>query len=403
MAHFSYTARDASGELTQGSLEAASLKEASMELSGRGLTTLSLRLALKETPRARSPLAARPDPLDALLFSQQMSALLKAGVPILRALSGIQDSAPNPRFAQAISSIREGLDAGKPLSACLAKCPEYFSSYYLSMIRMGEMSGSLDQIFEKLYEHLEFERQMGAQVKTAVRYPAMVLAVMLGALGVINFFVIPAFAKVYAGFNAELPLFTRAILGASSFLLHFGWLLALAGFAGAMALSAWRATEQGRLAWDRWALRVPIAGGILHKAAIARFCRSLALSLGSGVPIASAIALAAESPANAWIGERLASLRSHIERGEGLHKACSQSQAFTPIALQMISVGEDSGSLERMLSDVSRLYQSQVEYDLKSLGAHLEPLLILFMALLVLVLALGVFLPIWSLSSVAFS
>lgn len=405
MPQFSYTARDASGALAQGVLEAAAFKEAAAELGARGLVPISLRLAAKDAPApaARDFLFARPDPLDALLFSQQMGALLQSGVPILRALAGIEESAPNPRFAAAIGSVREGLDAGKPLSACLAKHPVYFSPYYLSMVRVGEMSGSLDRIFHKLHEHLEFQRQMSSQVKAATRYPAMVASVMLGALLVINFFVIPAFAKVYAGFNAQLPIFTRAILGLSSFLLSFWWLIALLAGVGAFFFFSWRSTPSGRLGWDRFILRLPIAGRVVHKAVMARFCRSLALSMASGVPIASAIGLVAESSDNAWVGSQLIALRSHIERGESLHKSCSQSGAFTPIALQMILVGEESGTLERMLSDVSSLYQSQVEYELKTLGAQIEPLLILFMALLVLVLALGVFLPIWNLSSVAFS
>lgn len=408
MAQFSYKARSATGESITGTVEAQTSAEAAKIIANRGLTPISIETGARggASPSASEEtdyFARSPDPLDTLLFSQQMSALLKAGVPILRALTGIQDSSPNPRFAHAVKSIRENLDAGKPLSVCLAKHPDYFSPYYLSMIRVGEMTGMLDEIFYKLYEHLEFQRQMSAQVKAAVRYPIIVMGVMLGALMVINFFVIPAFAKVYAGFKAELPFFTKLLISTSNFLLSYWWLLAIGSVAGGFAFIAWKKTAEGRVIWDRMVLKFPIAGKIVHKAVMARFCRSLALSMQSGVPIASALGLVAESSDNEWIASKLGTLRTQIERGESLHRSCVQSGVFTPIALQMILVGEESGSLDKMLTDVSHLYQTQVEYELKTLGSQIEPILILFMGVLVLVLALGVFLPIWNLSSAAFS
>lgn len=412
MPQFSYKARSTEGESVSGMLEAQSGSEATRLLMEKGLTPLSIQNssvaaassnAAPATPSEGFKLfEEKADPLDCLLFSQQMSALLKAGVPILRALTGIQESSPNPRFSNAVKTIRENLDAGKPLSACLAKQPDYFSPYYLSMIRVGEMTGRLDEVFDKLHEHLEFQRQMKAQVKAAVRYPIIVIVVMLAALMIINFFVIPAFAKVYAGFKADLPIFTKILIGTSNFLLDYWWMLAVILGLLFTAFTSWKHSESGNVIWDRWVLKFPIAGKIVHKAVMARFCRSMSLSMQSGVPISSALGLVADSSDNLWIAQRLSSLKIQIERGDSLHRSCTQSGVFTPIALQMILVGEESGSLDKMLIDVSRLYQTQVEYELKTLGAQIEPILILFMGVLVLVLALGVFLPIWNLSSAAF-
>lgn len=409
MAEFHYQARSANKELISGLIEADSESQAAQSLLGRQLIPVKITLAkasggasgASQPTEGKGWFQPKPDPLDALLFSQQMSTLLRSGVPIIRALGGIQESAPNPLFGQVVRSIRENLDSGRPLSACLAKHPLYFDPYYINMIRVGESSGKLDEVFSKLHEQLEFSRVMREQVKGATRYPIIVVGVMLAALGVINFFVIPAFAKIYSGFKAELPIFTRLLIGTSSFLLDYWWLMAVLGVGAIVAWKIWLGTTEGRLIWDRWKLKIPIAGTILHKAAMSRFCRSLALSLEAGLPIASALSLVSDTSDNAWITHRLDGIKTQIERGESLHRASLQAQVFTPIALQMILVGEESGALERLLKDVSHLYQTQVEYDLKTLGSQIEPFLILFLGVLVLILALGVFLPIWDLGSAA--
>lgn len=403
---FSYTARSRSGDLVSGSLDATNAAVAARSLRGSGLTPISIQSSL---PSSLAPPPSPPsqpkgsyDPLDAMLFSQQLSTMLRAGVPILRALSSLQDSASNPLFSAVLRDVREQLDSGKPLSHCLARHPRHFNGYYISMIQVGEMTGKLDAVLEKLFEHLDFQRAMREQISSATRYPLIVLVVMLGALLAINFFVIPAFAKVYQGFKAELPLFTKILIGTSQFLLDYWWVLALLSLAAIALFRSWRLTDTGDLSWNRFLLRLPVAGKIIHKAIMARFCRSLALSMEAGVPIASAIGLVSDSTGNSWISRQLSGLKTQIERGDSVYKSCQNSGAFTSISLQMILVGEESGNLDRMLFDVSRLYQSQVEYELKTLGSQIEPILLIFLGGLVLVLALGVFLPIWGLSSAAF-
>ena len=405
---FSYKAIQKDGDLSipvNGFIEASDAGEAAAMLIAKNLVPLEIEETSQTQPGSekKSRIAEKKaDPLDAMVFSQQMGILLKSGVPITRALAGIVESAANEQFKKAVAGILANLEAGKPLSICLSKHPGYFSDYYISMIKIGEMTGKLDDIFLKLHDHLDFQRIMKAQVKSATRYPAIVISAMAVAILIINFFVIPTFAKVYAGFKAELPIFTKILIGTSNFMVN-NWFWCLAAIvASVFAFKQWTSAEAGRLAFDRMKLRFPIAGKIIHKATMARFCRSLALAMEAGVPIGSSLAMVAESSDNEFIRQKLMGIKTQIERGEGLYRSCQQTGAFTSLALQMILVGEESGNLDAMLNNVAELYQSQVEYELKTLGSQIEPILILFLGALVVVLALGVFLPVWNLSEAAF-
>jgi len=223
------------------------------------------------------------------VFSRQMYTLQKAGVPILRALAGLQASTPKRALVALIADLRSGLDQGRELATAMARHPSVFDGFYVSMIRVGEMTGQLTEVFSRLAEHIEFELDVRARVKQALRYPTMVLAAIAIALVIVNLFVIPTFASVFAGFKAELPLLTRMLLAFSRWTLDWWPLAAAAGVAGVWGLRAWVATPAGRYAWDRLKLRLPIAGPIVLKATLARFARSFAMASRSGVPITRAM------------------------------------------------------------------------------------------------------------------
>jgi MSHA biogenesis protein MshG len=269
------------------------------------------------------------------------------------------------------------------------------------MVRVGESTGQLSEVFQSLHNHLEFQRLMREQIAAALRYPKFVIGAMVVAVGVINLFVIPAFAKVFENLHAELPLMTRLLLGGSNFFLD-AWPALLAVLV--LALLMWRravATPRGRLWWDRWKLRLPIAGKVLRKGALARACRSLALVLRSGVPVLDGLQLAAAVTENAHMEGAILGMRSAVEHGESVLAASRKAGIFTPIVLQMVMVGEESGTLEEMLDEVGALYQREVEYELKTLSSQIEPILIVLLGVLVLILALGVFLPMWDLGQAA--
>jgi MSHA biogenesis protein MshG len=402
---FAYKGRNAGGQLVEGVLEGATPGTVAELLLGRGVVPVEIRETRKAaiaSPGAGITLfKPKVGHIDLLLFSRQMHTLLKAGVPIMRALMGLQESAINPAMKSVIQDVREGLEAGRELSVALARHPRVFTPFYISMIRVGESTGLLDEIFLRLFEHLEFERYMREQVKSALRYPMFVVIAMAIAIVVINIFVIPAFARVFQGFGAELPLMTRILIGFSDFMVAWWPLMLLAVVGAVVAFRAWVATVPGRYQWEAITLRLPIAGKIVSKAALARFARSFALGTRSGVPVMLALSNSAQTVDNAFIARRIEAMRENVERGESVLRAAISSGIFTPVVLQMVAVGEESGALDDMMEEIGQMYQQEVEYELKTLGQQIEPILIVSLGVLVLILALGVFLPMWDLGKVA--
>jgi MSHA biogenesis protein MshG len=405
MPNFAYKGRNAGGDLVEGSLEGANSGAIVDLLRGQGLTPVEI----KESNPATQPVARRNvtlfrqkiSPIDLLLFSRQMHRLLKSGVPIMRSLSGLQEAAINPEMKRVIGEVRESLEGGRELSQTLARHPRVFSPFYLSMVRVGEATGLLDEIFFRLFEHLEFERYMREQVKSALRYPSFVVLAMVLALVIVNLFVIPAFAKVFAGFGAELPMMTRLLLGFSDFMVAY-WPSLLLGVIGCgMAFGAWLRTSRGVTDWDRMSLKFPIAGKILHKAALSRFARSFSLGMRSGVPVMQALSNSAQTVDNRYIARCIEGMRENIERGESLLRAAISSGIFTPVVLQMVAVGEESGAVDDMMDEIGDMYRQEVEYELKTLSQQIEPILIVMLGIMVLILALGIFLPMWDLGKVA--
>ncbi|GHU32692.1 MSHA biogenesis protein MshG [Betaproteobacteria bacterium] len=412
---FAYKARNASSQLVEGILDAVAGGAVADVLLGQGLTPVEIRETQARASGAGSKGSNGPKGsggrislfrqkvghIDLLLFSRQIYTLLKAGVPIIRALSGLQEAAINPEMKRVIGDVRESLESGRELSQSLARHPGVFSPFYLSMVRVGESTGLLEDIFYRLFEHLEFDRYMREQVKSALRYPMFVVLAMAIAIVVVNLFVIPAFAKVFAGFGAELPFMTRILLGFSDFMKTW-WPYMLIGLAGAVAtFRAWVATPAGRHVWDRFSLTIPIAGKILHKAALSRFARSFALGVSSGVPLMQSLSNSAQTVGNSYMARRIEKMRGNIERGESLVRAAIGAGIFTPVVLQMIGVGEESGAVDDMMNEIGDMYRQEVEYELKTLGQQIEPILIVILGVMVLILALGIFLPMWDLGRVA--
>ena len=412
MPFFAYKGRNARGEMMQGVLEGADSGAVADQLFGTGVTPLEITPTTRKATTGAGTSAAgdglwerltrkKVTSIDVQLFSRQIHTLLKSGVPIMRGLAGLQESATNKSFGRVIQDLRESLDAGRELSTAMRRHTECFSPFYLSMVRVGEMTGRLEDVFLRLFDHLEFDRDMRERVKTAMRYPTFVMIAMVAAMVVINVFVIPQFEKVFKSFHAELPLMTRILITTSRFTVDYWPVLAGAALAAFFGFRAWTRTAAGRLAWDRYKLRFPIAGKIIHKATMARFARSFALSIRSGVPIVQALTVVAQTADNAYLTQRLEQMRDGVERGESILRTATNAQVFTPVVLQMIAVGEESGSLDDLMDEIALMYEREVDYELKTLSSQIEPILITFLGVMVLVLALGIFLPIWDLGKAA--
>ena len=375
MPFFAYKGRDARGELTQGVLEGADSAAVADLLFANGMTPIEITPSRKGPSSAGGKASLRErlfekkvTSLDVQLFSRQIYTLLKSGVPIMRGLAGLQESAINKSFARVIKDLRESLDAGRELSAAMMRHPECFSTFYLSMVKVGEMTGRLEEVFLRLFDHLEFDRDMRERVKT---------------------------------FNAQLPLMTRILLGTSEFTVAYWPAMAAMLLGAVFGFRSWIGTARGRLVWDRKKLRIPIAGKIIHKATMARFARSFALSMRSGVPIVQALTVVSQTADNAYLSMRIEQMRDGVERGESILRTSVAANVFTPIVLQMIAVGEESGSLDDLMDEIAQMYEREVDYELKTLSSQIEPILITFLGVMVLVLALGIFLPIWDLGKAA--
>lgn len=406
MALYAWRGRNARGEAVTGQLEALTENGVADQLIAMGVSPVQIKVEVAGAKAASDNWFARLNrkPVvveDILVFSRQMYTLNKAGVPILRAFAGLEASSTKPAMVDLLKDVRASLDQGRELSASLARHVNVFGAFYISMIRVGEMTGKLTEVFLRLNEHLEFERDVRERIKQALRYPMFVLIAMAVAIVILNIFVIPVFAKVFAGFNAELPLITRGLLAFSAFMLTW-WPLLIGGAVGlGMMARAYIRTPAGRYKWDSRKLKLPIVGEIISKATLARFARSFALSAQSGVPLVQALTVVAQTVDNAFIGSRIEQMRDGIERGESISRCAAATGVFTPVVLQMINVGEETGELDNLLFEIADMYERETDYNIKGLSAAIEPILLAIIGVLVLLLALGVFLPLWNLGGAA--
>lgn len=410
MAIFAYKGRSDKGDLVQGSLEGADSGAVADQLFKNGIvpteitavrigTTLDFKGIggwWKQLLRERTV-----DPFELLMFSRQMYTLLKAGVPIMRALNGLQESSQNAAFIAVLQDMRESLDSGRELSMAMRRHPGIFSPFYVSMVQIGEMTGMMDEIFMRLYTHLEFEKEMSERIRGAMRYPMFVVAAMAAAIVIVNIFVIPAFAKVFAGFHAELPLATRMLMGFSGFMVQYWPVLVALAAGAAVAFRTYINSVDGRYKWDKYKLRIPIAGKIILKATLARFARSLALAFKSGIPITQGLNAVGTVLDNEFMRSRIDQMRDGLERGDSITHTAAVTGVFNPTVMQMIAVGEETGDMDGLMFEIAGMYEREVEYEVKTLSQQIEPILIIALGILVLILALGVFLPMWDLGRAA--
>ena len=406
MALYAYRGRGPGGELVTGTLEGADQGAVATQLMNTGVTPVDIRPTAATVGQLELPglLASLTAPnvtlVDVMLFSRQMYTLLKAGVPILQALSGLEQSTLNRTLKQVISDLRADLEGGRELSTALRRHPKVFSQFYVSLVRVGETTGGLDQTFIQLSDYLEFEREVRDRIKTALRYPMIVIGVIVIAIGIVNFAVIPVFAKLFAAQKVPLPILTRLLIGSSNVFLAY-WPHMLAALIGAVvAFKFWIGTEAGRLEWDRMKLRFPISGKILLKATLTRFARAFALASRAGVPMVQALTVVANTVDNTHLARRIEQMREGVERGESILRTAVSTGVFTPVVLQMIAVGEETGELDALMTEVADMYEREVDYDLRNLSASIEPIITIALGILVLILALGVFLPIWQIGKV---
>jgi len=406
MAEFAYRGRSPSGGLITGKLFAASADAVAGRLVSIGVTPVEIR-DLGDTSRLKvSDLnisfgGAKPTTKDLVLFCRQMHTITRTGLPLLKGLTGLMQTTHNEILQAALVDVIASLESGRDLATSLKAHPNIFSPLFVNLVEIGEATGTLDVAFERLYEYLSMDQEVRDRVKSAVRYPIIVLIAVAIALSVITIFVIPNFAPIFRTLGDNIPLPTRIIMGVSDFAINSWHILLAAVVVFTAAALTYIRTKTGRLHWDRAKLTVPVTGIIVRNAALSRITRSLAVSLSAGLPINDTLRTVSESIGNSWLGQKMSVLSAGIERGESLSSIATQHELFTPLILQMITLGEETGALPELLEESSDYYKREVDYDLDNLSAALEPILIVTVGAIVLILALGVFLPMWDMISQA--
>jgi|TARA_B110000967_G_C18871669_1_gene555776 MSHA biogenesis protein MshG len=405
MPNYAYKGRDKRGQGVDGEIEGASNSSVATSLMDIGVIPISI----VEKNEPSDVLAIVKDKLnlysvsieEQLMFTRQMSALIRAGIPITRAIAGILESIDNPLLIKALRDISEQLESGRNLSVSCSRYPKVFSNLYISMIQVGENTGRLDEAFTQMGEYIDRNRRISNNISTALRYPTTVMIAITVAMVIVNLFVIPQFASFFETNNLELPWQTLFLLNTSKIFIHY-WVhtlvLCTLSFA---AFKYYINTTSGRLWWDKLVIKVPVIGSILHRAFMARFARSFAMAYGAGVPIVQAMGVISRSIGNEYISSHVNNMREGIERGDTLTRTAKQTGMFTPVVMQMFAVGEEAGNLEEMMIFIADFYEEEVDYDIKTLSDKLEPLIYVAIGGMVLVLALGIFVPMWDITQLA--
>jgi general secretion pathway protein F len=375
---YAYKGMGAGSRSTSGTIDAESPRDA--------------RLKLPELRR-------RVPDLELSLFTNQLSTLLTAGVPLVQSLEALTEQIENMRLKTVVGRLRENVNQGTSLADALSQHPAIFDELYCSMVRAGESSGSLDLVLRRLGEYVENRMRLQNQIAAAMTYPAVMLVASIAVIGILLVKVIPTITSLLEGLGQELPLSTKIVIGASSIVTE--WWLPLLIVLGAVVVGFGRGieTERGRLAWDRVRLRVPVLGRAVRLISISRFSRTLSTLLSGGVPIVRALEIASSTAGNQIIALAVGAAREAITRGSSIAQPLRQSGEFPPLVTHMISVGEASGELDSMLNKVADTYDELVSHSLKRLLDLLGPVLLLFVAGVVVLIILSVLLPIMNLTA----
>lgn len=403
---FSYQGRDATGKLIKGESTATSADTLSATLIKDHIFPITITEKKENKTESSSKkinlfVSKKVTNNDLSLFTRQMYTLLKSGVPILNAVQHLAENARSQRLSEVLKSVAEDLAAGRSLGLAMQQHPKVFTPLIVGMVRVGENTGHLNDVFLHLTSYLELEDSTIKRAKSAIRYPAFVIGAIAIGMIIINIFVIPIFARVYARANIPLPKMTIILIKISTFFTTH-WILML----GIMVLvwigfRLYVKTPEGRFAWDRLQIRLPVVGVLLKRIILLRFAQTFSIVANSGIPIVEGLGLVAQSINNEYAKKEIMVMQDAIQHGNSILQAAHTCKLFTPIELQMLGVAEETGELGAMLNEIAFYYQREVDYDLKKLTDLIEPILLIAISIMVLLLALAVYLPIWNMVKLA--
>ncbi len=401
MQTWKYKARDRHGKAVRGEIEGESRENVFQTVSDRGMIPISAKQSRKLVSfsyfRRRWGSAGKEN---LIVFTQKLRTLHRAGIPLLRAFSIIERGAHEIEMKQEVKGIKADLESGRSLSAALAKYPRVFPPFYINCISAGEASGALDDVLDQLAVLTEKELILTRQLKSALRYPATVIVAVCCAIFILMTFVIPRFADIYGKYGGELPWPTQMVTVISNFFASYWYVMLVMVVLLVYTIQKYKATEKGRLNWDTLLTRLPIAGDLVIKTAIARFAYTFRILFQSGIPMISCLKILRETITNRAISGDISQMEDSFEKGSEIGRNLENYRYMPSMALEMMEVGLESGSLEDVLGEIARHYESEIEFKSRHLMSILEPLLIVVMGALVLILGLAVFLPMWNLIQV---
>lgn len=409
MPKYSYTALDAKGNKISGERFATSTEALEGEIQGTLLTVFEIKTTASAKPTGASQFTIpalfvsffeqKVTQKELKIFCQQLYTLLKAGLPITMSVSKLVESAQNPKLRAALELVLVSLNQGRELAFGMSQSPAVFSDFMITLVKVGETSGQLSTVFQHLADYLDLEITTTGKIKSALRYPKMVIIAIAAAIMTVNIFVIPAFSKMFDSFHEALPLPTRILMGTSNFFVHYWYIMLIVFMGFYFGFRYALKTPRGALYWSAVKLKMPVTGSIVGRLTLVRFTKLFSILLKAGMTPYESIQLVGVSTKDAYFSQQILSISESIARGNSIASALEHTNIFPTLMMQMVSLGEASGSIETLLGEVSDFYQADVENDLTHLSEAIEPILLVVVGGMVLILALGVFLPLWNLSS----
>ncbi len=381
MTTFRYTAIDPDGQKLKATIEGVSLASAENELLRRNLTVV--KISEKKSLAAIEVAPERVPRQEIMHFSRQVAAFVRTGIPIVDAVRVVEEGTESKRFKAILSDVGQQLEEGVPFSEALAPYASVFPSYYLGILRSAELTGQLDTVLDQLSLYIERDMEARSKVKSALTYPMVIMVMSVLTVFVLAIFVLPKFVDFFDELGSELPLPTRMLLGFAEFMGNWWWVLFLLMAAVVIGFFAMRSQTAGRRILHRFYLRLPVIGVIVQYSAIERFCRIISAMIRAGVPLPEAMAAAIESTNNQVFEDRLRIARDEMLEGDGVAGPLERSELFPPAAVQMVRVGEETGTLDTQIDSAAAYYAREMEYKLKRLTDLFEPAVIIFMGLVV--------------------
>ncbi len=402
MPKFQYEAMDAGGQEVSGTIEAASEDAAVARLKDQGYRPFEVNEAAEGGFDLNIPFISGPpvNQEEVALFTRQMATLLDAGLPLLRAVNIMKEQTENEDFKEILQEVSQDIKGGSSFSEALDRHPEVFEDLYVNMVKAGEVGGVMEAVLQRLAEFSEKAQELKTKIKSATMYPAIMFCIAILVVVFLLIFVLPTFIDLFQEMGVDLPLPTRIVIGISNYLQTRWYVVLGMVIAGYYALKWYYGTDQGEYNIDKLKINIPIFGALFRKVATARFTRTLATLIRSGVPILQAIEIVQDTIGNRVVAETMDDVYDSISEGDTISEPLHEAGIFAPMVTHMISVGEETGSLDEMLSRIADTYEMQVEEMVEGLSSMLEPILILFMGIMVGTIVMAMFFPMFQLIAV---